>query len=210
MKKVLYISYDGMTDQLGQSQVIPYVAGLSKMGYEFTIISFEKKEKYITTGPLIQSLLEKNGIKWHPEIFSRNPPILAKIYDIWKMNRAIRKLHKEQKFSFTHCRSYVPASAGLRLFKRSNIPFLFDMRGFWVDERIDNGQWDLKKPLYRFFYNYYKKKENLLFRKSVHIISLTWKGKDELVTKFGINPEKITVIPCCVDLKLFDFNKISR
>ncbi len=30
--KVLYLSYDGMTDPLGQSQVIPYLVGLSKRG----------------------------------------------------------------------------------------------------------------------------------------------------------------------------------
>ena len=44
--QVLYISYDGMTDSLGQSQVIPYLKGLSKKGYQFTIISCEKKENF--------------------------------------------------------------------------------------------------------------------------------------------------------------------
>ena len=45
MMKVLYISYDGMTDPLGQSQVLPYLCGLSKSGYQFTILSFEKKQR---------------------------------------------------------------------------------------------------------------------------------------------------------------------
>ena len=40
-KNVLYISYDGMTDPLGQSQVLPYLSGLSKEGYSFHLISFE-------------------------------------------------------------------------------------------------------------------------------------------------------------------------
>ena len=44
-KKVLYITYDGMTDPLGQSQVLPYLVGLSEKGYKFTILSFEKKER---------------------------------------------------------------------------------------------------------------------------------------------------------------------
>jgi hypothetical protein len=43
---VLYISYDGMTDPLGQSQVIPYLAGLSAKGYVFTLISCEKEDAY--------------------------------------------------------------------------------------------------------------------------------------------------------------------
>jgi len=46
MKNVLYISYDGMTDPLGQSQVLPYLVNLSASGYNFTILSCEKKKKY--------------------------------------------------------------------------------------------------------------------------------------------------------------------
>jgi hypothetical protein len=39
---VIYISYDGMTDPLGQSQVIPYLIGLTKKGHNISIISCEK------------------------------------------------------------------------------------------------------------------------------------------------------------------------
>lgn len=42
-KQVLYISYDGMTDPLGQSQVLPYLVGLSKEGFQFTLVSCEKR-----------------------------------------------------------------------------------------------------------------------------------------------------------------------
>ena len=43
MKSVLYISYDGMTDPLGQSQVLPYLKGLSNRGHRITILSCEKQ-----------------------------------------------------------------------------------------------------------------------------------------------------------------------
>ena len=51
---VLYVSYDGMTDNLGQSQVIPYLKGLRKKGYAVHILScekeiaFEKRKKFIS------------------------------------------------------------------------------------------------------------------------------------------------------------------
>ena len=45
-KKVLYITYDGLTDPLGQSQILPYLKGLAKHGYQFTILSFEKKDRF--------------------------------------------------------------------------------------------------------------------------------------------------------------------
>ena len=41
---VLYLSYDGALDPLGQSQVVPYVIGLASLGFRMRLISFEKPE----------------------------------------------------------------------------------------------------------------------------------------------------------------------
>ena len=46
MTKVLYLSYDGITDPLGQSQILPYLKGLSQKGYFFYLVGFEKKDAY--------------------------------------------------------------------------------------------------------------------------------------------------------------------
>ena len=35
-RRVLFISYNGMLDPLGQTQVIPYLRGLAKRGVQFT------------------------------------------------------------------------------------------------------------------------------------------------------------------------------
>ena len=57
-KKILFISYDGMTDPLGQSQAIPYLAGLSAFGYEFTILSCDKPSRYKKNREKVLSLLK--------------------------------------------------------------------------------------------------------------------------------------------------------
>ena len=44
--RALYISYDGMTDPLGESQVIPYLRELSKKGVKISILSAEKSEVF--------------------------------------------------------------------------------------------------------------------------------------------------------------------
>lgn len=206
----MYISYDGMTDPLGQSQVLPYLTGLSKLGYEFTLLSFEKKDRLAKSGELIHSICRENNIRWVPEIFSTRPPLLSKIWDGWKMKKRVRQLHRQHRFDFTHCRSYVAAAAGLYLFRKDAVPYLFDMRGFWVDERVDNGQWKLNNPIYKTAYSIYKKKEKKYFAQSAHIISLTYKGKEELVSHYSVLAEKISVIPCCADLSHFDYKGISE
>ena len=45
--KALYLSYDGLTDPLGQAQILPYLLGLENQGMGFVIISFEKKEAFL-------------------------------------------------------------------------------------------------------------------------------------------------------------------
>ena len=41
-KRIVYLTYDGLTDSLGQSQIIPYLKELSKLNNKITIISAER------------------------------------------------------------------------------------------------------------------------------------------------------------------------
>src|SRR5262245_15610396 len=113
--KVLYISYDGMTDPLGQSQVLPYLSQLSKHGYQFTILSVEKKKRYDKEKNLVKKITDSANIKWFPLSFTSTPPVLSKMYDRWRMNQIAKKLFKQERFDLVHCRSYVAAEAGLTL-----------------------------------------------------------------------------------------------
>jgi hypothetical protein len=112
-RKVLYITYDGLTDPLGQSQILPYLKGLSTYGYEFTILSFEKKDRFQKDRKLIGDLIKGSAIHWVPLMFSTRPPLLSKFYDAVRMKSKAVELHKKQQFDMVHCRSYVAADVGL-------------------------------------------------------------------------------------------------
>ena len=43
--RVLYFSPDGILDDLGQSQILPYIYGLNDRGYKFIILSFERFDR---------------------------------------------------------------------------------------------------------------------------------------------------------------------
>lgn len=62
MINTLYISYDGMTDPLGQSQVLPYLSGIAAAGYKVTLISAEKEEKFLAIRDEIQRICDQAGI----------------------------------------------------------------------------------------------------------------------------------------------------
>ena len=200
MKKVLYISYDGMTDPLGQSQVINYLLGLSKKNYRFDILSFEKPERFKSQGDYIKSLLQKNDIGWYPQIFHSKVPFFSKVLDKMTLLNVARRLNKKNKYDLIHCRSYLAAEAGLKLKNESGVKFLFDMRGFWADEKKDGGSWDIEKWYWRKIYLFYKKKEQQFIENADHIISLTRKGKNEIQSWYFYNNKvPLTVIPCCAD-----------
>lgn len=208
--KVLYISYDGMTDSLGRSQVIPYLVGLSVKGHRIHVISCEKKTASQTERNDVKDILRKNHIHWHPLSFSTQPPFLSKVMDVVKIKRKSRELQQKESFDIVHCRSYIAALAGLELKLKHNVKFVFDMRGFWADERIDGNIWNLKNPIYKIIYSYFKKKERLFFHHADAVISLTQKGKDVIENVFGNEiAGKTTVIPCCVDTELFSRENVS-
>lgn len=194
-----------MTDPLGQSQVLPYLIGLTKRGHLFHLISFEKKERFEEERQKIELLCKSAGIQWHPLPYTKKPPLLSTMYDIRQMSTLAKSLHSKHNFDIVHCRSYIAGLIGLRMKKRYQTKFLFDMRGFWADERIEGSIWNIKNPIFKTVYNYFKRKEKLFFNNSDQIISLTYAGKKEILKmEPSISENKITVIPCCVDLKKFN------
>src|SRR6218665_122235 len=209
--KILYISYDGMTDPLGQSQVIPYLAGLSKKGHTITIISCEKKDRFSAQSANIQQLLGHNNIKWEPVPYSRMPSVLSKQFNLSLITKKAQQLCKEQRPDAVHCRSYMAALIGLKMKKKYHTKFIFDMRGFWADERIDGKIWSLKNALHRRIYRFFKKKEIEFLSAADHTISLTQNAKDEILSwkPFVHHTIPITVIPCCADLALFSAKHVD-
>src|SRR5688500_17875796 len=98
MKKILFISYDGMTDPLGQSQVIPYLTGLTKYGYEFTILSCEKPDRFRKDRENIVELLKPYPVNWVSIPYHKKPPVFSSIYDFYMLKIKARKLHRQIKF----------------------------------------------------------------------------------------------------------------
>lgn len=203
--RILYLTYDGLTDPLGQSQILPYLKGLTTQGHSFIIVSLEKPDFFQQKKSLIEEAITDLPIKWLPQIYDKRTGIRAKFKNNQTIKRAAIEAMRGNSVQLLHCRSYPASLIGLSLKNKFNLPLLFDMRGFWADERIDGKIWNLSKPLHRFLYRYFKRKEQLLLKHSSHIISLTQAAKNHIVNTLckSIEPEKITVIPCCADLNLF-------
>lgn len=210
-RHILYITYDGLTDFLGQSQVLPYILGLEEKGYRFSILSFEKSEKFDANKKIIEGLILERNVNWYPKKYHKRFSILATVWDLLVGFFFLVRLHRRDKFNTVHCRSYIPAILGLISKKTFHTKFIFDMRGFWADERIDGGLWSLKNPVFKTVYSFFKWIEKKCILNADYVVTLTQNSYEEMQTwKYVSSNVKFKIIPCCADLNVFSENNISN
>jgi glycosyltransferase involved in cell wall biosynthesis len=199
---ILYISYDGMLEPLGQSQVLAYLEKLAP-GRRIHLISFEKARDW-SNEELRESIRRRiadAGIRWHPLRYHKSPTAPATAFDIAAGSALAVALALRHRLRVVHARSYVPALMALAVKRATGASFLFDMRGFWADERIDGGLWPRDGRLYRAA----KSVERNLLLAADHVVTLTHASEAELRRwpyLQGRTPP-ISVIPTCADLDRF-------
>lgn len=212
MKSSIFISIDGMTDPLGQSQVLPYLCGLSAKGYQIFLISCEKPDRYQKGRVLIEDICSNNNIQWHPILYWHKPPVISPFLNVLRLNSLAKKLINSNHIDLLHCRSYLSALIGLGFKLKHGKKFLFDMRGFYPNERVDGNIWPQTNYVYRAIYQFFKRKEVDFCENADYTISLTFNGKQEIHSWKNIsnNPIPIEVIPCCADLDFFSSKNVDN
>ena len=198
----LFISYDGLTDPLGGSQILPYLRSIAAHPRKVHVLSFEKPERFAAAGAQLAAELAEEGIGWTPLAFSRGGK-LAKVWDLARMYHAAVRLTMKHHFGIVHCRSYQAAQVGCLLKRWFGLKVLFDMRGLWVDERVDGGIWRLARGVDRLAYRHYKRIERSLLECADHVVALTDRVVPELRRLAPRMQAEITVIPCCADFNHF-------
>jgi glycosyltransferase involved in cell wall biosynthesis len=199
-----------MTDPLGGSQILPYLEGLAAKGWKIELMSCEKQAAMASRGEHIRSHALAAGISWFPVTYRTGIPLLSARMNVSSLARMAARRMKAARHGIIHARSYIPAIIGSRLSKKYHARLLFDMRGFWADERVEGGLWNLSNPLFRLVYRHFKKKEKMLFNTADGIISLTQAAVPHIQKIAGSEVSQgIAVIPCCCDTHLFDAENIA-
>ncbi len=197
----LYISYDGAADSLGQSQVIPYVLGLSKKNITIVLLTFEKK-KILQHKELIRRINCKlNNINWVFLRYHKTPSLIATIFDLIYGILVGLWILKKKKIKIIHGRSFIGSVIALFLKKIFRVKVILDIRGFWPEERVEAGLWNR----YGWLYKISKCIEKVLILDADEIVVLTDNAKREM-KKFDYLKSKkvnINVIPTCVDISKF-------
>lgn len=199
---VLYISYSGMLEPLGQSQVLSYQERLAPL-HPVHLVSFERPEDWRdeVQRKAVADRMQQAGIHWHPLTYHKRPSALATAWDIACGTATGLWLIHRHGLKVVHARSYVASVMALGIKHLSGAAYIFDMRGFWADERIDGELWPRDGRMYRVA----KWFERRFLLAADHVVSLTHAAAREIKTfpyLQGRMPPS-TVIPTCADLKRF-------
>ena len=198
--KILYLSYDGLLEPLGESQILSYQYKIANK-YNIIIVSFEKLKDLQNTTKLnfLKNNLKEKKIIWNYVLFSNNLKPISTIYNFIKGFKLVISILLVNKISIIHCRGYVTFMMIYFLKYFFKFKILFDMRGFWIDERIE---WDIwKKNALK--YNLFKYIESKLINNANAIVSLTSDAKNQInkILNKKIKNIYFDTIHTCVDIQ---------
>lgn len=200
--RVLYLTYDGLLEPLGQSQVLQYMLQLAR-SHRITLLSYEKPEDLADARSrrAVEAALREAGIEWRPLRYHRQPTSLATAYDLAVGFVLASYLVIRRRIQIVHARSYVPSVLALALKRLFGTRFLFDMRGFWPDQRVDCGAWSGDSRLYRVA----KWFERRFLTRADAVVSLTRAGVAAMreISYLRDALPRFEVIPTCTNLELF-------
>jgi len=211
-RSVLFISYNGMLEPLGQTQVLPYLRELSKRGVTFTLLSFERAQAFTVAGRRqceeLKRDLHAEKIDWHWLRYHQRPSLPATMYDVWAGIRYAGKLVRRKKIELVHARSHIPATIALALKRKFGIKMIFDVRGLMAEEYVDARHWPEGGLRYRIT----KAAERKIFAATDAVVTLTERIWPIIKEWDGLKGRAVhhAVVPCCVDLSLFNFSAAQR
>ncbi len=206
--RVLYISQTGMSEPLGQSQVLGYLVGLAARGFEIDIVSFEPRSAKPEALEVARRRMQDAGIRWVSLPRSSSHHMSVKLAEsAMGVVRAIGQAVLRRP-RIVHARSYfATAIADVVASSLPGAKLLFDCRGMLGDEYLDAGHWTRDRPEYRLLKLYEKR----AFARADGIVVLTaalrrWLAAQGLVA----TDRHIEDIPCCVDTHRFKVDESAR
>jgi glycosyltransferase involved in cell wall biosynthesis len=107
LRKVVYLTRNGLLEPLGQSQVFAYLRGLSR-DYAITLITYEKSEDQADTArmALAREACAAHNIRWLPQEFRPRPKIVAPALSMMRMTWLVWREVRGGRAGLIHARSY--------------------------------------------------------------------------------------------------------
>lgn len=208
--KILFISYNGALEPLIKSQAIPYLDGLSRKGVKCVLLTFEKrlidKKHFKEATKNLKIELKNKNIEWYYLKYHKRPTLPATFSDLLVGFIVSSWIIIYKRIDIVHARACIAGAIGYAAARITSRKFLLDERGLMAEEYADGNMWKRGG----FLYSATLFVEKRLLRKSDAVIVLTENIRNFLLSTSYLYPvsqskkREIAVIPCCVDLRLFN------
>lgn len=197
--RVLYISYNGLSEPLGRTQVIPYVRALAH-SRRFVLISFEKVERDGPAAREATRTLLGSDVQWLPQRYHRRPTLPATAWDaLWGTLRGLLA----GPVDLVHARSTVAALMAWSIARLRRRPWIFDVRGLLAQEYVDGHHWPADGALARLTAAI----EGRLLFAADGLVLLTHKIEQQFREQGRFPASRpVAVIPCAVDIRRFVYS----
>lgn len=184
-----YLSMDELARGVGASQVVPYVERLARLGVDVTVHSFEHGEP----DPAVSMRLAGAGVRWRPHPFGRT----GSAGGLGRVLRLAAVLRAGRRPALVHARSDLAAAAAML---GGAERWVWDVRSFWVDQRIELGMVRPGGPEERLL----RAIERQAARRSDAVVTLAAAALPVLQERHGDRAvARSAVVPTCVDLDAF-------
>lgn len=199
---ILYIAFDGVLQPLPYSQVVRVITGVARRGWRYHLLSVErpadlgKREER----ERVEDTLRSAGVPWTNVVASSmGSPRLALGALTGVIVKAV-EIARRHRIELVHARGYQSALVAHALKRLLGIPYVFDARGYWIEERAGPGEWFSTAASYAMG----KAMEQVLFRGAEAVVTLTdLQALDVASGLFGPPPRVLEVIPTCADYEAF-------
>ncbi len=199
---ITHVSLDGLTTPLGQSQVLAVSERMQIMGWQCTIVSLEPPAADRSSIQSVRERLARSGVRWHYHPYRCG--FMGAVCNVAAMTEMMRRVSRET--DIFHCRSYFGAFLPALGNTIADIPYVFDTRGYWIDEKMEAGRW-FQRPAAR---TVARRVERELYGRASGVVTLTELAADDVrCGRFGRKHQDLRAvcIPTCVDYTRFVLEK---
>ncbi|MFK7900658.1 MAG: glycosyltransferase [Cyclobacteriaceae bacterium] len=208
-KRIFIFAYYSYNDPVFQSAVLPYFLNFpEKELYQFILLTFEQKKFSLSTNERkeVEKKLLNHNIVWHrTKWHSGQLKIIKKAFDLsWGIIYSLYLVLKN-KAQIVYSEGFPGAIIShfiTRITRRKHIIHTFEPH---TDYMIESGIWKAKS-WEAVLLNKYEKKVAL----SADLIMTATEAYKKKIVNWGLNQEKIMIVPSCVDTSLFQYNSNDR
>ena len=207
MTRILYVSYWGGLEPLGQSLILPAVYKLSEMGAEMTVVTFDKPRDLENKSEIerVAKDMKRYNVNWISLRYHKRPRIPATLFDI--SHGVVRSIlsRLKKRPDVIHARTFIGGLMGTTLANILRTKWIYHNEGFYPDEQVDGNFWAKDSKLHRIT----KSLELRMYGKADGLIVLSHRAKKVVEQMPEVERKKtpIIVIPSCVDLERFSWRE---